>query len=708
GELMINEDVIDKDNENVEEQESKQATETSIMQEKELNDKEEEPLATRRMDSATKIEAQKQKQRRLLSDATTAVVRVPAVSKKCSIASPPQVKVEMSEEDIIRKRRKNNRCCSKDGNSKMQEQPRKKRQLSTNSDTIRNNRKSNRKVSTMPVHKQQHHSTLNGDVLSRGGKEKQTKMNNSNHHNMKHQKINNNVIAMNTNDTLESYHDSNTSSIYYQCDHFGNQINADIIPPNEQQEHEEHLSTVTGFNLGSNNDFGCSSSTRMLNNPTIINNKQISPNHAVPQFYPKRPLHDFVLPTTSSHLNHANTHKRSQSANSSFVPQSLEEFLEHEWEMSSDFILQQTIPYDVSSLLSCLYQFRTENASLNQKVDELKHRRDLLRLRHSNLKRHLVEIFNPPQVQEAKDRVPVVSTVEPIISPKHPKLEFGLPQEQEKRLNADYVLQQQILQQTVVSTVSSTLPRPTPQNNSSSTTEGSRHTQNSLTPTSYIIMKKSSSKQARQANSILENQLRQNILLNNKKSTKLHTSDQQQKANAAAAASLLQLNKIATITNNHPSAAHSSSNSIIVPPTTDNTLLASSRERRISSSSLPGTSSTHPHHATHHSTNVNCNHSSSSSSSPYEQDIYLSKNSPQTNGTNLEYLQAMLAAGGGSGGIPPNFLLAPTWNIHNFGFANFSNSSMIDDTVLRNFCPNSNLNSLENVQQQQPLHHQKQ
>ncbi|CAF2388938.1 unnamed protein product [Rotaria sp. Silwood2] len=75
----------------------------------------------------------------------------------------------------------------------------------------------------------------------------------------------------------------------------------------------------------------------------------------------------------------------------SFPPQTLEEFLEQEWELTSDFLLEQNMPRDVSSLLSCLYQFKSENASLKKKFDELKHRRDSLRVINANLRRKLSE-----------------------------------------------------------------------------------------------------------------------------------------------------------------------------------------------------------------------------------------------------------------------------------------------------------------------------
>ncbi|CAF3983311.1 unnamed protein product [Rotaria sordida] len=75
----------------------------------------------------------------------------------------------------------------------------------------------------------------------------------------------------------------------------------------------------------------------------------------------------------------------------SFPPQTLEEFLEQEWELTSDFLLQQNMPNDISSLLSCLYQFKSENASLKKKFDELKHRRDSLRVTNANLRQKLSE-----------------------------------------------------------------------------------------------------------------------------------------------------------------------------------------------------------------------------------------------------------------------------------------------------------------------------
>jgi hypothetical protein len=109
-------------------------------------------------------------------------------------------------------------------------------------------------------------------------------------------------------------------------------------------------------------------------------------------FYPRRPLNN--PPTTQ------------QQPQRLFPPQTLEEFLEQEWESTSDFLLQQTMPHDVSSLLSCLYQFKSENASLQKQFDELKHRRDSLRVTNANLHRKLSEIL---PINDAQ-RLPIIKT----------------------------------------------------------------------------------------------------------------------------------------------------------------------------------------------------------------------------------------------------------------------------------------------------------
>ncbi|CAF0782290.1 unnamed protein product [Adineta ricciae] len=133
-------------------------------------------------------------------------------------------------------------------------------------------------------------------------------------------------------------------------------------------------------------------------------------------FYPRRPL---AQPSTT------------QQAARSFPPQTLEEFLEQEWESTSDFLLQQSMPHDVSSLLSCLYQFKSENASLQKQFDELKHRRDSLRVTNANLRRKLSEILSTKETAPISDTQRLPPTHQHIIkTSKSPHLEHPrkLPQ----------------------------------------------------------------------------------------------------------------------------------------------------------------------------------------------------------------------------------------------------------------------------------------
>ena len=93
--------------------------------------------------------------------------------------------------------------------------------------------------------------------------------------------------------------------------------------------------------------------------------------------------------SSQSPLNNSSISKTIQ--RSSFSSQTLEEFLEQEWELTSDFLLQQNIPNDISSLLSSLYRFKSENASLKKQFDELRRRRDSLRVINANLHHKLSE-----------------------------------------------------------------------------------------------------------------------------------------------------------------------------------------------------------------------------------------------------------------------------------------------------------------------------
>ncbi|KAL5274147.1 MLLT6.2 family protein [Megaselia abdita] len=59
-------------------------------------------------------------------------------------------------------------------------------------------------------------------------------------------------------------------------------------------------------------------------------------------------------------------------------PQTLEELLERQWENGSRFLMDQAQHFDIATLLSCLYELRTENSRLEDHVNNLKARRDHL------------------------------------------------------------------------------------------------------------------------------------------------------------------------------------------------------------------------------------------------------------------------------------------------------------------------------------------
>jgi hypothetical protein len=208
-------------------------------------------------------------------------------------------------------------------------------------------------------------------------------------------------------------------------------------------------------------------------------------------FYPRRPLQNAL--TTDQPPQQQRT----------FPPQTLEEFLEQEWELSSDFLLQQTMPHDVSSLLSCLYQFKSENAALQKKFDDLKHRRDSLRVTNANLRRRLSEVLpvndTIPSATSTVAQVspslpppppPPVAAVLPAVPPSPRKEQQQLKQQ---KLLAELELQQQLQQQKAIS-------------------PSRRRLSTNITDSSHQIIKKN--KSPRQSNplshqSILESQLRQ-------------------------------------------------------------------------------------------------------------------------------------------------------------------------------------------------------
>jgi hypothetical protein len=352
------------------------------------------------------------------------------------------------------------------------------------------------------------------------------------------------------------------------------------------------------------------------NNFFILDTNEETPRTRVPSsstttpridFYPRRPLQNTSTLSVTT-----------EQQQRTFPPQTLEEFLEQEWELSSDFLLQQMMPHDVSSLLSCLYQFKSENAALEKQFNELKHRRDSLRVTNANLRRRLSEVLPindtipPPPLQpptttvtQVSPPLPPPSVVLPVVPPSPRKEQQQLKQQ---KLLAELELQQQLQQQKAISPSRRRL---------------STSTNNQYTDSCQQTIKKS--KSPRQSNplthqSLLESQLRQSANNNNHNSTKKLTST--------------------TISHN----------------------------KKVTSSDMELVSH---HQPTSTNPSVLSTTGSSASTSPYEQiDVAataaaaytLAKNGRTASnaGLSLEILSQLLAASGSA--ISPQ-LFAPTWNI---------------------------------------------
>ena len=337
-----------------------------------------------------------------------------------------------------------------------------------------------------------------------------------------------------------------------------------------------------------------------------------------------------------------------QQSQRTFPPQTLEEFLEQEWESSSDFLLQQTMPHDVSALLSCLYQFKSENASLQKKFDELKHRRDSLRVTNANLRRRLSEISpisetitsstavaHPPVVPPPPPPPTVLptTTVTQVSPPPAPLSMLSVvppsPRKEQQHLKqqkliAELELQQQLQQQKAISPSRRRL---------STTTTAATH--NHYSDSSQSSVKKS--KSPRQPNvlthpSLLESQLRQSPSSNNQNSTK-------------------KINASTTTTTTIPTSKKLPSSDlelVSLHPTSASTTTISSSVLSTSGSSTTTTTTSafEPIDA------------ATTAATAYA----LAKNSrtPTSAGLSLELLSQILAASGTA--ISPQ-LFAPTWNI---------------------------------------------
>lgn len=372
-----------------------------------------------------------------------------------------------------------------------------------------------------------------------------------------------------------------------------------------------------------------------------------------------------------------------------FPPQTLEEFLEQEWELSSDFLLQQTMPHDVSSLLSCLYQFKSENASLQKKFEELKHRRDSLRVTNANLRRRLSEILPinetiPPTststtassstattTATATPTATTISQVSPTVQGPPPPLAPPLvpasiltvpstilsvvppsPRKEQQQLKqqkllAELELQQQLQHQKAISPSRRRL---------------SANTSNQYNESCPPTVKKS--KSPRQTNplthpSILENQLRQSsstttttnpTIISTNANTNVNSSPNTTKklnVNPIPSSKKVTTSEI-DIISHHQS---TSTNPSVVPPTTSSTSTAAAAAVVIPTTTALSVSTPSYEH-------IDVNAATAAAAAAYA----LSKNgrAPTSAGLSLELLSQIIAA---SGTAINSQLFAPTWNI---------------------------------------------
>ncbi|CAF1501770.1 unnamed protein product [Rotaria sp. Silwood1] len=474
---------------------------------------------------------------------------------------------------------------------------------------------------------------------------------------MKQQKVNDTLINISKNSSENDYDNevkpNARSTHYYPCDHFGNQINSDIFKQHgHSDDHLQQISSLDTTEEPSRSRVPSSSATTTTTTPRI-------------DFYPRRPLQN-----TSTLSITTDQQQRT------FPPQTLEEFLEQEWELSSDFLLQQTMPHDVSSLLSCLYQFKSENASLQKKFEELKHRRDSLRVTNANLRRRLSEILpindtissstttTATTISQVSPPLPSSSSssssaaVLPAVPPSPRKEQQQLKQQ---KLLAELELQQQLQQQKAIS----------PSRRRLSTNTNSQYNE-----TCQQTIKKS--KSPRQTNalthqSLLENQLRQSS--NNNTNTTTTTNNNNNNVNTTK-----KLN-ITTIPNNKK----------VISSEVD--ILSHHQSTSTNLSGIPTTGSATSTTTSYEQIDV----TATAAAAAYA----LAKNGrpPTNNGLSLELISQILAASGTA--ISPQ-LFAPTWNISNFGYANFPGAnpmSVSDESILRSYAP-STQPSLEQQQQQ--------
>uniref|UniRef100_A0A8D8YAF8 Protein AF-10 n=2 Tax=Cacopsylla melanoneura TaxID=428564 RepID=A0A8D8YAF8_9HEMI len=96
---------------------------------------------------------------------------------------------------------------------------------------------------------------------------------------------------------------------------------------------------------------------------------------------------------------------------SSSMPPTLDQLLERQWDLGSQFLMEQAQNYDIAALLTCLHKLRTENSSLDDQVVSLKQRRDQLLAINARLAIPLTPAAPPPQ--QHMNQMPPVSQQQP-------------------------------------------------------------------------------------------------------------------------------------------------------------------------------------------------------------------------------------------------------------------------------------------------------
>lgn len=116
---------------------------------------------------------------------------------------------------------------------------------------------------------------------------------------------------------------------------------------------------------------------------------------------------------------------------SSSMPPTLDQLLERQWELGSQFLMEQAQNYDIAALLTCLHKLRTENSTLEDQVTDLIQRRDQLLAINARLAVSLT-----PPVNNVRPPAPPVSQAPPLppqssIAPPAPTQQA--PQVQQQR-----------------------------------------------------------------------------------------------------------------------------------------------------------------------------------------------------------------------------------------------------------------------------------